>query len=337
MSAVRPSLAALLGIGVLALAACGAPTETSTVPGVPTESATALATADASASPEASASPTVDASPSATATADDAGDGTARAALLDLAVKRVASSDGYSREQFGPAWFDVDDNGCDTRNDMLALRLTAVVKDGSCTVLEGVLDDPFTGTEIRFERGGASEIDIDHLVALSAAWQTGAGSWEYAKRVAIANDPLNLEPVDAGENRSKGDDDASEYLPPDEAFQCDYVARQIAVKAKYELWVTKAERAAMLVVLDTCPDEPLPDFGDQPVLAAGVGDPPEPEDEADEPAAKKSEDAPASSTDPRFSSCAKAVDAGYGPYVQGRDEEYGWYRDGDGDGTVCER
>lgn len=284
-----------------------------------------------------SASPSPEASTSGTAegTAEAAAEGTAQAAALALAVKGRAPSTGYSREQFGSGWVDVDRNGCDTRNDMLRLRLTDLDTEGSCTVLAGTLADPFTATTIRFVKGGASEVDIDHLVALSDAWQKGAAQWEFAQRVAFANDPLNLEPVDAGANRQKGDGDAATWLPPNKDFRCQYVARQVAVKTKYGVWVTQAELDAILRVLDSCPGEPLPGPGDQPIVASNTGGPPPTEPapaptEASEPAPEQ----PA--TDPDMGTCKAAKAAGYGPYVQGQDPEYAWYRDADKDGVVCE-
>lgn len=204
-------------------------------------------------------------------TASSRVEGTAYAAALELTVKGRAAKTGYERDEFGSGWVDVDRNGCDTRNDQLQLRLTNLEMDGDCVVLAGDLDDPYTAAAIHFERGGASEVDIDHIVALSDAWQKGAAQWEYAKRVAFANDPLNLEPVEAAANRQKGDSDAATWLPANKGYRCDYVARQVAVKTKYEVWVTQAELDAMLAVLDTCPEEPLPDFGDQPVIADNVG------------------------------------------------------------------
>ncbi|WP_082096461.1 GmrSD restriction endonuclease domain-containing protein [Demequina gelatinilytica] len=322
---LRSSRIAILASIAVLLAACAGAGETSDLRGVPT------ATAAASPSPDVS-----EASPASSVSATPTPTGSALEAALALAVEAPASTDGYSREEFGPAWADVDHNGCDTRNDMLQLRLTAVALDGACIVLEGDLDDPYTGTVIHFERGGASEIDIDHMVALSAAWQTGAGEWEPAKRVALANDPLNLEPVDAGENRAKGDDDAAEWLPPNRSYRCEYVARQVAVKTKYGLWVTADERDAIVDVLEGCPDRLLPGPGDQPVLAEGVGDGPGDDAGSGGSASPSPSPSVAASTDPRFSSCAKAIAAGFGPYREGVDEEYGWYRDGDGDGTVCE-
>ncbi len=217
---------------------------------------------DATASPDLAGAAS---SPQATGT------GTAYAAALELTVKGRAAKTGYERDEFGSGWIDVDRNGCDTRNDELQLRLTSVEMDGDCIVLSGTLDDPFTGASIVFERGGASEVDIDHLVALSDAWQKGAAQWEYAKRVAFANDPLNLEPVDSSANREKGDSDAASWLPANKSYRCTYVARQVAVKTKYEVWVTQAEQDAMLDVLEACPDQELPDFGDQPTVADNVG------------------------------------------------------------------
>ena len=107
-----------------------------------------------------------------------------------------------------------------------------------------MLADPYTASAIRFERGGASEVDIDHVVALGDAWQTGAQQWSFDRRVRFANDPLNLLAVDASANRQKGDSDAASWLPPNKAFRCAYVARQIAVKRRYRGWVTPAEHDA---------------------------------------------------------------------------------------------
>ena len=189
--------------------------------------------------------------------------GSAIAAVEALSVKGRAPKSGYVRAQFGTGWIDVDRNGCDTRNDMLKAELTDRTMSGSCKVLTGSLDDPYTGTDVEFAYGGASEVDIDHVVSLGDAWQKGAQKWSFAKRVAFANDPLNLQPADAGANRSKGDGDAATWLPPNKAYRCQYVATQAAVKTKYGLWVTAAERDALLRVLAACPDQELPDFGSQ--------------------------------------------------------------------------
>jgi len=180
-------------------------------------------------------------------------------ALNNLEVKGRAAKTGYARSQF-PHWSDPDRNGCDARNDTLKRDLTNITyKAGTreCKVIAGQLIDPFSGKLITFSASGNS-IDIDHVVALSNAWQTGAAYFEKSKRTLLANDPLNLLAVDAKLNRKKGDGDAATWLPPNKAFRCEYVARQVAVKAKYGLWVTKAEKAMMEKILSTCVGQKLP-------------------------------------------------------------------------------
>ena len=189
--------------------------------------------------------------------------GDAAAALGKLAVKGRAPKTGYSRDQFGVAWADVDHNGCDTRDDVLKRDMTKeTFKPGThdCVVLTGALADPYTAKTIAFTRGnGTSEaVQIDHMVALSDAWQKGAQQLDAATRQNLANDPLNLMAVDGPTNQAKGDSDAATWLPPNKAFRCRYVARQVAVKSKYHLYVTKAEHDAITGVLGGCPGEPLP-------------------------------------------------------------------------------
>lgn len=173
--------------------------------------------------------------------------------LNSLEVKGRAAKTGYARSQF-PHWSDPDRNGCDARNDTLKRDLTQISFKGGtrdCKVLTGQLLDPFSGKVITFS-SAKSMIDIDHVVALSNAWQTGAAYFEKTKRAAIANDPLNLIAVDAKLNRQKGDADAATWLPPNKAFRCEYVARQIAVKAKHGLWVTQPEKVAIIKLLEKC-------------------------------------------------------------------------------------
>ncbi|HEY9369670.1 HNH endonuclease family protein [Streptomyces sp.] len=187
------------------------------------------------------------------------GRGSALAAVDALVVKGRAPKTGYAREEFGRAWADVDRNGCGTRDDILKRDLTGVaVKDGGCKVASGTLtDDPYTGRRVEFVRG-RSKVDIDHVVALSDAWQKGAQKWDPEKRLRFANDPLNLLAVDSATNRRKGDGDAATWLPPNKAYRCTYVARQVAVKRKYEVWVTRGEQDAMRRVLARCPEQRLP-------------------------------------------------------------------------------
>lgn len=150
--------------------------------------------------------------------------------------------------------------GCMTRDRILSRDLTdKTYKPGStCRVQSGTLDDPYTGDTIRYVRSTGSNIDIDHVVALMDAWQKGAQQWSAAKRKMFANDPLDLLAVGAAVNRAKGDGDAATWLPPKKSFRCDFVAIQIAVKRKYGVWVTRAERDAMARVLSTCSNQRLP-------------------------------------------------------------------------------
>ncbi len=185
------------------------------------------------------------------------------AALARLRVKGRAPMTGYDRDRFGSAWSDTDRNGCDQRNDVLRRDLVdTTIKAGTrgCLVLSGTLHDPYTGMTVAFHRSSASysPVQIDHVVALGDAWAMGAWRWSDAKRKELANDPLELLAVDAHYNMSKGDGDAATWLPPRKRERCPYVARQVAVKAKYHLAVTSAEKAAMARVLGTCAEERLP-------------------------------------------------------------------------------
>ena len=193
--------------------------------------------------------------PDATPGARPAYASTALEVLATLPVKGRAPKTGYSRDQFGPSWADTDRNGCDTRNDMLRRDLSAVaIKPGTrdCTVLSGLLNDPYTATLINFLRGNSTStaVQIDHVVALSDAWQKGAQQLSPAQRLSFANDPLNLLAVDGPANQQKSDGDAATWLPPNKSFRCEYVARQIAVKSRYSLWVTQSEHDAMARVLN---------------------------------------------------------------------------------------
>lgn len=189
--------------------------------------------------------------------------------MLDgLSVKGRAPMTGYDRAHFGPAWSDDNNqrfghNGCDTRNDILRRDLRHIVIEPDtqgCVVLRGVLHDPYGGDVIAFVRGVGTSlaVQIDHVVALGDAWQTGAQRWTDTRRQNFANDPLELLAVKGSLNMSKGDGDAATWLPPRRAFWCEYVARQIAVKAKWGLWVKPAEKAAMSRVLQRCPGQLLP-------------------------------------------------------------------------------
>nr|WP_269810757.1 DUF1524 domain-containing protein [Kineosporia rhizophila] len=292
---------------------------------------------------------------------------TARQGLAVLKVKGRAPKTGYARDQFGPAWSDVDGNTCDTRNDVLRRDLADItVADDWCIVLTGVLTDPYGREMISFRRGTktSAAVQVDHVVALADAWTKGAQTLSRTARLRFANDPLNLLATSGVLNRKKQAGDAATWLPPRKSFRCEYVARQIAVKRIYRLWVTKAEHRAMVSVLADCPDEPLPSRDQvsvpplqepepEPGPTSDAPTPPEPTSEPSSsvPATTTTEPDPSTTTnsstptatpttqagsDPRFSTCAAAKRAGYGPYVRGRDAEYDWYRDADSDGVVCE-
>nr|WP_306270235.1 DUF1524 domain-containing protein [Ornithinimicrobium sp. HY1793] len=249
----------------------------------------------------------------------------------------------------------MDRNGCDARNDILRRDLADLVtKAGTqgCVALSGTLTSPYSGETIDFVRDSTGgSIEIDHVVALSDAWQKGAQAWDEDTLRTFGNDPLNLLAVEGRLNAQKGAGDTATWLPPDKSFRCEFVARQVAVKHDYALWVTQAEFDAMERILTSCPDEPLPEAQHaqlRPELAAAPEPEPSPEPTpTPEPVAAPPATAPApimappapvegTSTDPRHKTCKSAKAAGLGPYHQGTDPEYDWYRDADKDGIVCE-
>lgn len=179
-------------------------------------------------------------------------------ALDSLEVKGRAPKTNYSRDQFGSGWSS--SGGCDTRNVILKRDLKNTVVNSKCQVVAGVLDDPYTGRTIEFQRGQGTSgaVQIDHVVALSDAWQKGAQKLSPEKRKALANDPLELLAVDGPANQQKGDSDAASWLPSNKAFRCQYIARQIAVKVKYGLWVTASEKDSMSRILSRCKGQALP-------------------------------------------------------------------------------
>jgi len=304
----------------------------------PAESTAAPATPDATPSESAPASPS-----SKSPAEQPAKAGTALALLKTITVKGRAPKTGYTREQFGNGWQDPDGNGCDARNDILNRDLSGTThKPGThdCIVTSGTLKDPYTATSISFVRGNATStaVQIDHVVALSDAWQKGAQQLSAAKREALANDPLNLIAADGPTNGAKSDSDAASWLPPNRKFRCRYVARQTAVKARYGLWMTTAERQAVANVLDSCPSEPVPTAADAAkrttaggatvtvpkAAAAGTA--------AKAPAAPEAE--PASSS-VSYQNCTAVKAAGAAPIKAG---DPGWDTkfDRDGDGVGCE-
>ena len=239
-----------------------------------------------------------------------AADHTAAEVLATLPVKGRAPKTGYDRDEFGQRWLDVDRNGCDTRNDILARDLTDITRSGPCTVVTGILADPFTGATIPFVRGQDTSalVQIDHVVSLSDAWQKGAQQLTPDQRASFANDPLNLLAVDGSSNAQKGDGDAASWLPKNRDFRCAYVARQVSVKAAYRLWVTQAEHDAIAKVLASCPNEPA-------LTSASA--------------------APAPAADVSYADCDEVRAAGAAPILEGQ-PGYSRRLDRNGDGVGCE-
>ncbi len=180
----------------------------------------------------------------------------AASALAGLPTVALAREVAYDRvADFGPAWSDVDHNGCDTRNDILQRDLTDVrLRPGthSCTVVAGDLDDPYTGAPLRFTKSHAKDVQIDHLVPLHAAWMLGAYRWTPSQRLAYANDPRVLVAVDGAANQDKGDSLADRWRPSDRRGWCAYAVNTVAIHAIYGLGVTAGERAALRRMLGHC-------------------------------------------------------------------------------------
>ena len=247
---------------------------------------------------------------------------------------------------------------------MLRRDLTeARTKPGSngCSVVVGSLADPFTGTMIEFIRGTdtSQEVHIDHVVALSDSWQKGAQQWDQEKRTQFANDPLNLLAVQGAANQQKGDGDAATWLPENKEFRCDYVARQVAVKAEYQVWVTQAEHDAIEDILFECPTTMLPTSVEPPPTADSIDATPAPA--TSEPPAAVTTPAvtpPAKTTpaavppkptpppaepvvpdpvpaDVYYKNCTAARAAGAAPLLVGQ-PGYRSAMDRDGDGVACE-
>ena len=187
-------------------------------------------------------------------------DSAALTRMLQLPVRSRVSMQGYSRAAFGPLWDDNVDvqfgrNGCNTRDDILRRDLTQVeLRRGTCLVQRGVLHDPYSGETIEFVRGPETSetVQVDHVVALADAWYKGARAWDDKRRRDFANDPRNLLAVGAKANFDKAFRDAAGWLPANAAFECDFVARQVEVKADYGLWVSSNEKTAMRRVLRNC-------------------------------------------------------------------------------------
>jgi hypothetical protein len=181
--------------------------------------------------------------------------GSSRPAVIDgtLADIRVAPSSHrvYSRDAFGPGWTDANGDCLDIRAEVLieeSLERARLAASG-CSVVSGRWRDPYTGDVV----SDARALDIDHVVPLAEAWRSGAWRWSESRRAAFANDArLELLPVDASLNRSKGDKDPADWLPPNIARQCAYVRRWISIKRTWGLTADQREVNALARVKASC-------------------------------------------------------------------------------------
>lgn len=180
----------------------------------------------------------------------------AKDVLTELEVKGRTPKTGYARTEFYKTWPNV--NGCSLRQVIIKREVGESAKLDGCDVVAGTFVEPYTGNTFTATQKSdfSNHIQIDHVVALSDAWQKGAQYKTAEERFALATDPLNLLAVDSSANQQKSDGDAATWLPPNKAFRCQYVARQVSVKYKYGLWVTQAEHDAIANVLENCPTEP---------------------------------------------------------------------------------
>lgn len=343
----RLSLLVVATVAGLTLTGCDSTTEDTSVAPAATSERSPVPSSE---TPTTTPSPTTTRSTSTTAPnpAASADSSEALARLATLPIKGRAPKTGYSRDLFGQAWSDdvsveFGGNGCDTRNDILRRDLVDIVyRPGTrdCVVASGTLNDLYTGTTIAFTRGQdtSTAVQIDHVVALSDAWQKGAQQLDAGTRADFANDPRNLQAVDGPTNQQKSDGDAATWLPPNRAYRCTYVARQIEVKAIYGLWVTQAEHDAMARVLTECGGgapaaAPAPTTTTRQAPAPAPAPSPAPAP-APAPVPAPAEPAPAPA-EVYYKNCAAARAAGAAPLYVG-EPGYRPKMDGDGDGVACE-
>jgi Excalibur calcium-binding domain/Protein of unknown function (DUF1524) len=301
---------------------------------VPASSFSRPASTDPGPTASSTVSPTI---PSTATSAPAPKLGSALAALAGLLVKGRSPRTGYSRDQFGSAWVDVNHNSCSTREDILRRDLRALTVragTGGCVVTSGSLSDPYTGRSLAFRRGPTTSaaVQIDHIVSLSDAWQKGAQQWSPSERVAFANNPMELLATNGSTNASKSDNDAASWLPPDKPYRCTFVARQITIKVGYRLWVTKAEKAAMSRVLAHCPD--------QRTISSQVANPPNSGAVTVQKPKPVHRDSPSPGDNPQpgsvyYPNCTAVRAAGAAP-IQAGEPGYSRKLDRDGDGVACE-
>lgn len=228
---------------------------------------------------------------------------------------------GYNRDYFN-AWVDADGDGCNTRAEVLIMESqSAVTTRGRCTVSTGQWVSAYDGATLT----DAGDLDIDHFVPLNEAWGSGAYGWDSATRISFGNDlgyDASLLAVTASSNRSKSDQDPAQWMPTNHSYFCDYAATWVAVKWRWSLTVDSLERLTLQSVLNGCSTVSIT-VPEKAVVTTGT---------VSEPVAPVSDGV----LDPNYGTCSVAQANGAGPYYQGVDPEYAWYRDRDKDGIVCE-
>jgi hypothetical protein len=211
----------------------------------------------------------------------------AKSTLEKLPVKDVDFRQKYDRKaDFGDGWLDIDNNGCDTRNDILKRDMLAYDKNQqikykdnkNCKIESGSLYDPYTNSIKQFQYGTktSSDVQVDHMVALKDAWLTGAQDWDYNKRVQYANSPDVLISSDGKTNMAKGDGNCAGpswnltvgtcdiwdnptiskvflvWQIPNYSWVCDYESKLVEIRQKWGLFVTSGQKQTYGKVLDTC-------------------------------------------------------------------------------------
>ncbi len=221
---------------------------------------------------------------------------------------------GYERSKF-KHWHDADRDCQNTRAEVL--KAESQVATTGCSITYGKWYSTYDGATFKL----ASDVDIDHVVALAEAWDSGARGWSTARREAYANDladPRSLIAVSDNSNAAKGDKDPTDWLPARNV--CGYIRMWTLVKIRWDLKVDPAEKAFLRDAAATCPSMSFTTHkAGVKVTAYSTGG-----------------SGGGSTNDPRFETCTAAKAAGYGPYVRGRDPEYYWYTDRYSDGIVCE-
>ena len=338
-------------IPMLAVALTGCATGADNAP-TPKPSVSATATATPTPEPEADATD-APATPT-TFTAGSEVKTTDMLAVLPVAVE--AKSDTYNRDFF-KHWVSKNNTGCDTRFAVLEEEAVSGFAKSGCDVTKGEWFSEYEGATVT----KASTLDVDHMVPLAEAWRSGASEWDSATREAYANDlsnPNALIAVTASSNRSKSDDDPNNWMPDTDA--CVYLSKWVGVKYEWKLTLDQAEKDDIVKFLSFCDVNTMTTVYDAPVTVPTAAAPTTPEAGQSAAPAEPTTDAPATNNTPvapvapapvdapvttsqegnapdqQFTSCSEATANGFGPYVKGRDVEYDYYRDGDGDGTVCE-